>query len=157
VSERTEAQKDLARNRQAFHLYEISDRFDAGMVLLGPEVKSIRQGKVQLKDAYARVEGGEAWLYQCHISPYEYHTHDSLTPVDPLRKRKLLLHKKEILKLLGKVQEKGLSLVPLRIFLSRGKIKCELGVGKGKKLYDKKEAIKERDLDREQARAMRER
>lgn len=157
MSERTEAQKDLARNRQAFHLYEIGDRLDAGMVLLGPEVKSIRQGKVQLKDAYARIEGGEAWLYQCHVSPYDHNTHDSLTPLDPLRKRKLLLHKKEILKLVGKVQEKGLSLVPLRIFLCRGKIKCELGVGKGKKLYDKKEALKERDLDREQARAMRER
>ncbi len=157
MSERTEAQKDLARNRQAFHLYEIGDRLDAGMVLLGPEVKSIRQGKVQLKDAYARIEGGEAWLYQCHVSPYDHNTHDSLTPLDPLRKRKLLLHKKEILKLSGKIQEKGLSLVPLRIFLCRGKIKCELGVGKGKKLYDKKEALKERDLDREQARAMRER
>jgi SsrA-binding protein len=157
VSERTEAQKDLARNRQAFHLYEIGDRFDAGMVLLGPEVKSIREGKVQLKDAYARIEGGEAWLYQCHVSPYHHHTHDALTPIDPLRKRKLLLHKKEILKLRGKVDEKGLSLIPLRIFLSRGKIKCELGLGKGKKLFDKKEALKERDLDREQARAMRER
>jgi SsrA-binding protein len=157
VSERTEAQKDLARNRQAFHLYEIGDRFDAGMVLLGPEVKSIREGKVQLKDAYARIEGDEAWLYQCHVSPYHHNTHDSLMPIDPLRKRKLLLHKKEILKLVGKVQEKGLSLVPLRIFLCRGKIKCELGVGKGKKLYDKKDALKEKDLDREQARAMKER
>lgn len=157
MTERTDAQKDLARNRQAFHLYEISDRFEAGMVLLGPEVKSIREGKVQLKDAYARIEGGEAWLYQCHVSPYHHNTHDALTPIDPMRKRKLLLHKKELLKLTGKVDEKGLSLVPLKIFLSRGKIKCELGLGKGKKLYDKKDALKERDLDREQARAMRER
>ena len=157
MSERTDAQKDLARNRQAFHLYEIGDRFEAGLVLLGPEVKSIREGKVQLKDAYARVEGGEVWLYQCHVSPYSHHTHEGLTPIDPMRKRKLLLHKKEILKLVGKVDEKGLSLVPLRLFLSRGKIKCELGLGRGKKLYDKKDALKERDLDREQARAMRER
>lgn len=157
MSERTEAHKDLARNRQAFHLYEIGDRFEAGLVLLGPEVKSIREGKVQLKDAYARIEGGEVWLYQCHVSPYVYHTHEGLTPIDPMRKRKLLLHGKEIEKLTGKVEEKGLALVPLRLFLLRGKIKCEIGVGKGKKLYDKKDALKERDLDREQARAMRER
>jgi SsrA-binding protein len=157
VSERTEAQRDLARNRQAFHLYEIGERYEAGMVLLGPEVKSIREGKVQLKEAYARVEGGEVWLYQCHVSPYSHHTHESLTPIDPMRKRKLLLHKQEILKLKGRVEERGLSLVPLRVFLAKGKIKCELGLGRGKKLYDKKEALKERDLDREQARAMRER
>jgi SsrA-binding protein len=157
VSDRTDAQKDLARNRQAFHLYEIGERFEAGLVLLGPEVKSIREGKVQLKEAYARIEGGEAWLYQCHVSPYSHHTHESLTPIDPMRKRKLLLHTKEITKLKGRVDEKGLSLVPLRIFLSNGKIKLEIGVGRGKKLYDKKEALKERELDREQARAMKER
>jgi SsrA-binding protein len=157
VSERTDAQKDLARNRQAFHLYEIGERFEAGMVLLGPEVKSIREGKVQLKDAYARVEGGEVWLHQCHVSPYSHHTHEGLTPIDPMRKRKLLLHKQEILKLQGRVDERGLSLVPLRLFLAKGKIKCELGLGRGKKLYDKKAALKERELDREQARAMKER
>ena len=157
MTERTDAQKDLARNRQAFRLYEIGERFEAGLVLLGPEVKSIREGKVQLKEAYARIEGGEAWLYQCHVSPYSHHTHESLTPIDPMRKRKLLLHTKEIVKLKGKVDEKGLSLVPLRIFVSHGKIKLEIGVGRGKKLYDKKEALKERELDREQARAMKER
>ncbi len=149
--------KDLARNRQAFHLYDIQDRFEAGMVLLGPEVKSIREGKIQLKDAYARVEGGEVWLYQCHISPYSHHTVESLTPVEPLRRRKLLMHKQEIRKLTGRVDEKGLTLVPLRIYLKNGKIKCELGLGRGKKTYDKKDALKERDLDREAARALRER
>jgi len=149
--------KDLARNRQAFHLYEILERFEAGLVLLGPEVKSIREGKVQVKDAYARVEGGEVWLYQCHVSPYHHHTVESLTPIDPMRKRKLLLHKKEIGKLLGRVEEKGLALVLLRVYLKNGKVKAELGLGKGKKTFDKKEALKERDIARETERAMRER
>jgi SsrA-binding protein len=157
MSERTEAQRDIARNRQAFHLYEILDKFEAGMVLLGPEVKSIRAGHIQLKDAYALVEGDELWLYQCHVSPYSHHTHEALTPVDPLRKRKLLMHKREILKLKGRVEEKGLALVPLRVYLSRGSIKVELGLGRGKKIYDKKEALKERDIARETQRALRER
>jgi len=157
MSERTEAQRDIARNRQAFHLYEILDKFEAGMVLLGPEVKSIRAGHIQLKDAYALVEGDELWLYQCHVSPYSHHTHEALTPVDPLRKRKLLMHKREILKLKGRVEEKGLALVPLRVYLSHGSIKVELGLGRGKKIYDKKEALKERDIARETQRALRER
>ncbi len=154
MTDRTEAQRDISRNRQAFHLYEILDKFEAGMVLLGPEVKSIRAGHIQLKEAYALVEGEELWLYQCHVSPY---SHEALTPVDPLRKRKLLMHKKEILKLKGRVEEKGLALVPLRVYLSRGSIKVELGLGRGKKTYDKKEALKERDIARETERAMRER
>lgn len=157
MSGRGEQVRDLARNRQAFHLYEILERFEAGLVLLGPEVKSIREGKVQLKDAYARVEGGEAWLYHCHVSPYHHHTHESLTPVDPMRKRKLLLHRKEIHKLVGRVEEKGLTLVPLRLYLKNGVVKTELGLGRGKKTFDKKEALKERDIARETERALRER
>ena len=157
MTDRTDAQRDISRNRQAFHLYEILDKFEAGMVLLGPEVKSIRAGHIQLKEAYALVEGEELWLHQCHVSPYSHHTHEALTPVDPLRKRKLLMHKKEILKLKGRVEEKGLALVPLRVYLSRGSIKLEMGLGRGKKIYDKKEALKERDIARETERAMRER
>ena len=157
MTARDDANKDLARNRQAFHLYTILDRFEAGVVLLGPEVKSIRLGQVQLKDSFASVEGGELWLHHCHVSPYKHHTHESLTPVDPERKRKLLLHADEIRKLQGRVEEKGLTLVPLRLYLKNGKIKVELGLGRGKKVYDKKEALKERDIARETERAMRER
>jgi SsrA-binding protein len=149
--------KEAARNRQAFFLYEILERFEAGIVLLGPEVKSVRAGKIQLKDAYATVEKGEAWLHQCHIAPYAHHTHEALTPVDPLRKRKLLLHRKELDKLRGRVEEKGLTLVPIRVYFKKGKVKVELGLGKGKKVFDKREALKAKDLDREQERSLRER
>lgn len=149
--------KEAARNRQAFFLYEILERFEAGIVLLGPEVKSIRAGKIQLKDAYATVEQGEAWLHQCHIAPYAHHTHEALTPVDPLRRRKLLLHRKELDKLRGRVEEKGLTLVPIRVYFKKGKVKVELGLGKGKKVYDKREALKAKDLDREQERSLRDR
>ncbi len=149
--------KDIARNRQAFHLYNILEKFEAGIVLLGPEVKSIREGRLQLKDAYASLDGAELWLHQCHISPYSHHTHNALTPVDPMRKRKLLMHRKELDKLRGRVEEKGLTLVPLRVYLSRGKVKVELGLGKGKKLYDKRESIKAREMARDQERALRDR
>ena len=149
--------KDIARNRQAFHLYEILDKFEAGIVLLGPEVKSIREGRLQLKDAYASLEGDELWLHQCHISPYSHHTHNTLTPIDPMRKRKLLMHRKELDKLKGRVEGKGLTLVPLRVYMSRGKVKVELGLGKGKKLYDKRESIKAREIAREQERALKDR
>lgn len=149
--------KEAARNRQAFFLYEILERFEAGLVLMGPEVKSIRAGKIQLKDAYATVEKGEAWLHQCHIAPYAHHTHEALTPIDPLRKRKLLLHRKELDKLRGRVEEKGLTLVPIRVYFKKGKVKVELGLGKGKKVFDKREALRAKDLDREQERSLRER
>lgn len=148
-----EAVKEIAKNRQAFHLYDILERWETGIALLGPEVKSIREGKIQLKDAYASIEGGQLWLFQCHVSPYKFHTHEALTPLDPLRKRKLLMHRKEIDKLKGKVEEKGLTLIPLRVYLKRGKVKVELGLGKGRKLYDKREAIKKRDMQREEAQA----
>ncbi|MCI4397766.1 MAG: SsrA-binding protein SmpB [Acidobacteria bacterium] len=152
-----EARKDLAQNRQAFHLYHILDRFEAGIALMGPEVKSVRSGQVQLRDAYAQVEGGEIWLLGCHVTPYVQHTHLTLTPLDPLRKRKLLMHKEEIEKLQGKVQEKGLTLVPLRVYLKEGKVKVEIALAKGKNVVDKRDALKEKDLDREARRALRER
>jgi SsrA-binding protein len=149
-----EAAKEITRNRQAFHLYDILERWEAGIALLGPEVKSVREGKIQLKDAYASIEGGQLWLFQCHVSPYKFHTHEALTPLDPLRRRKLLMHRKEIDKLKGRVEEKGLTLIPLRVYLKRGKVKVELGLGKGRKLYDKREAIKKRDMAREEAQAL---
>lgn len=149
--------KDLARNRQAFHLYHILDRYEAGIVLLGPEVKSIRDAKVQLRDAYAQIDRGEMWLLNCHVTPWAQHTHSALTPLDPLRKRKLLLHRDELRKLVGKVQEKGLTLIPLRIYLKRGHIKVEVALAKGKTGVDKRDSLREKDLDRDMAREMRER
>jgi len=149
--------KVLARNRKAFHLYHVIDRFEAGIVLLGPEVKSIRNGKIQLKDAYATLENGELWLMQCHVSPYAQHTHLSLTPIAPLRRRKLLVHKKELKKLKGKVEEKGLTMVPLAVYLKGGKIKVEVGICKGKKLFDKRESIKNREMARDAERSLRDR
>ena len=152
-----QAIRDVSRNRQAFHLYEILDRFEAGIVLHGYEVKSARQGKVNLKDAFARIEGGEIWLHHCHISPYEHHTVEGLTPTDPLRKRKLLMHAAEIRRLKGKVEEKGLTLVALRMYFKGGHIKVELGLGRGKHAYDKRDTLRKKDQEREAARALRER
>ncbi len=132
-------------NRKARHDYFIDDSVTCGIVLSGTEVKSIRSGKIQLKDSFAKIEKGEVWLYNCHISPYQYGNRFNHTP---LRKRKLLLHKKEILKLLGKTKEKNYLLIPLRIFFSKNWAKLELGLGKGKKVYDKREAIKKKELQR---------
>ena len=120
-------------------------------------MKSIRAGQVQLRDAFAQVLAGELWLLHCHVTPYAQHTHLGLTPLDPLRRRKLLLHREEIEKLGGKVQEKGLTLVPLRLYLKNGKVKVELGLAKGKNVVDKRDALRERDLDREARREQRER
>jgi len=136
----------LARNRQATHNYFIQERLEAGIALLGTEVKSLRQGRANLKDSYALVRRGEVWLLNCHISPY---SHGNLNNHDPLRDRKLLLHREEIRRLERQVRQSGLTLVPLQLYLHRGRVKVELGVGKGKKLYDKRESIKKRDLDRE--------
>jgi SsrA-binding protein len=152
-----DAVRDVARNRQAFHLYEILDRIEAGIVLTGFEVKSVRQAKVNLRDAFARIEGGEAWLHGCHITPYERHTHEGLTPVDPLRKRKLLLHRSELARLRGKVEEKGLTLVALRMYFKGNRVKVELGLGRGKHTYDKRDTLRRKDQERETARALRER
>ncbi|MDH5639737.1 MAG: SsrA-binding protein SmpB [Nitrospira sp.] len=148
-------EKPAATNRRAYHDYFIEEKFEAGIVLTGTEVKSLRDGRANLQDSYASVKDGEVFLYHCHISPY---SHGNLMNHDPLRVRKLLLHKKEINKLLGKTQQKGLTLVPLRIYFSeRGKAKVELGLAKGKKQYDRRESIKAREAGREVERAIKER
>ena len=141
-------------NRKAYHIYHIQESFEAGVVLRGSEIKSIRAGKVNLSDAYARPEKGELWLYNSHIASYDaasYNTHE------PVRPRKLLLHRKEINILTNKVVQKGLTLVPLKLYIKRGVAKLELGVARGKKVYDKRDAIARRDVDREMERAMKHR
>ncbi len=146
------AEKVVATNRKAFHDYHIEERLEAGIVLKGTEVKSLREGQVNLKDSYASVDHGELVLHHCHISPY---SHGNIMNHDPVRPRKLLLHRKEINKLLGKTQQKGLTLVPLRIYFSpRGLAKVELALAKGKKQYDRREAIKAREVGREVERAI---
>lgn len=150
AKERTE--KVVATNRKAFHDYTIEEKLEAGIVLRGTEVKSLREGKINLRDSYAGVDRGEVVLYNCHISPY---SHGNITNHDPTRPRKLLLHRKEINKLLGRTQQKGLTLVPLRVYFSqRGRAKVELALAKGKKQYDRREAIKDREAGREVERAM---
>jgi SsrA-binding protein len=136
----------LSANRQASHNYFLLERFEAGLALTGTEVKAAREGKVQLKDAYAEVEGNEAWLLNAHISPY---THGNRQNHDPERPRKLLLHRQEIRKLIGKTREKGLALIPTKFYLKKGRIKCELALAKGKKMRDKREAERKRSADAE--------
>jgi SsrA-binding protein len=156
MTERTkDAEKVVATNRKAFHDYFIEERYEAGIMLQGTEVKSLREGRVNLQDSYASVRGSEVFLHQCHISPY---SHGNIMNHEPTRVRKLLLHKIEIHKLLGKTQQKGLTLIPLRIYFSkRGYAKVELGLAKGKKLYDRRETIKTREAGREVQRAIKER
>ena len=153
MTKETEDQyKVVATNRKAYHDYFIEEKFEAGIVLKGTEVKSLREGRVNLQDSYASVHEGEIFLHHCHISPY---SHGNIMNHDPLRVRKLLLHKKEINKLLGKTQLKGLTLVPLRVYFSkRGQVKVELGLAKGKKLYDRRESLKTREAGREMERAI---
>ena len=138
--------KILGDNRQAGHNYHLSDRLQAGVVLTGTEVKSARTGRVQLKDAYAEVINGEAWLVNAHISQY---SHGNRENHEPVRRRKLLLHREEIDRLAKKTQEKGLTVVPTKIYLKNGLVKCELAVGKGKKLHDKREAERKRETEAE--------
>lgn len=139
--------KTVALNRKARHEYFIEDTFTAGLVLVGTEVKSIRAGRANVSDAYARIDNnGELWLYNMHVSP---HAEGNRYNVDPIRPRKLLMKRREIDRLAGVTQQKGLTLVPLSLFFDRGFAKLELGVGKGKKLWDKRDAIAERDRDRE--------
>lgn len=143
----------VSRNKQAYHEYHIEGIMEAGMVLNGAEVKSLRAGRANLKDGYAKLENGEVYLYNVHISPYAHETHN---PTDPLRIRKLLLHKREIRKLIGKLHEKGIALVPLSIyFIDNGKAKVELGLARGKKLYDKRATLKQKQSDRDMDRALR--
>jgi SsrA-binding protein len=145
--------KIVADNRKARHNYFIEDKYEAGMVLVGTEIKSIRQGRVNLKDAYAKIVNGEVFVHQMHISPYAFAYYNNH---DPLRPRKLLLHKKEIKKLYGKVNEKGLSLIPLRVYLKDGKAKITVALAKGKRKYDKRQAIRQRDEKRELDRSRKE-
>jgi SsrA-binding protein len=136
----------LSANRQAGRNYFLLERFEAGLALTGTEVKAAREGKVQLKDAYAEVEGNEAWLFNAHISPY---THGNRENHDPERPRKLLLHREEIRKLIGKTREKGLALIPTKFYLKKGRIKCELALAKGKKMHDKRETERKRSAEAE--------
>lgn len=147
-----ERSRDVVVNRRARHDYQIEETIEAGLVLSGSEVKSLRAGKGQLKDSYARIKDGEAWLVQAHISEY---APAARFGHDPTRPRKLLLHKREIVRLASKLNEKGLTLVPLRIYFKKGRAKVELGLARGKKLYDKRAAIRERDVERELLRARR--
>jgi SsrA-binding protein len=142
----------LSDNRQAGHNYFLMDRFEAGMVLTGTEVKSAKAGKIQLRDSYAAVERNEAWLLNAHISEYSHGNRENHAP---LRSRKLLLHRNEIDKLLGKTREQGLALIPTRVYLKDGKIKCELALAKGKKMHDKRDAERQREAEDEARAAVR--
>jgi SsrA-binding protein len=138
-------------NRKAYHDYNIEERLEAGIVLKGSEIKSIRTGKVSLQDAYAKPENGELWLFNSHIAAYDaasYNTHQ------PIRPRKLLLHKKEVDRLTGRVMQRGLTLVPLKLYIKHGIAKIELGVGRGRKVYDKREVIARRETERQIGRAL---
>ena len=139
-------EKDIVANRQVYHEYHILDRYEAGVMLQGTEVKSIMDSRVQLKDSYVAIRDGEAWLFNAHISPY---SHGNVQNHDPLRTRKLLLHKREIEKLAEEGAVKGMTLVVTRIYWKNGRIKFEIGVAKGKKLYDKRETEMRRTIDRE--------
>ena len=146
--------KVIAANRKALHEYFVLETYEAGLVLKGTEVKSLREGTVNLKDSYASIKDGELWLNKMHISPYEKGNRYN---VEPERIRKLLLHKREIFRLIGKVQEKGVTLVPLKIYFKEGMAKVELALVKGKKLYDKRRSIKEKEVKREISRQMKKR
>ena len=145
-TEREKAQKIIAENRKALHDYHIVETIEAGVALLGTEVKSIREGRVNLRDSFGRVENGEIWVYNVNISPY---SHRGYADHEPLRRRKLLLHRHEILKLIGKVAERGFTLVPLRMYYKNGRVKVALSLAKGKTAPDKRETIKRREADRE--------
>jgi SsrA-binding protein len=141
----------IVQNRKARHIYHILETLEAGLVLTGTEVKSLRAGKANLVDSYAMVERGQVWLMNLHISPYEQGNQFNH---EPKRKRKLLLHRRDIRRLIGKTQEKGLTLIPLSLYFKKGWAKVELALAKGKKLHDKREDVAKRDADREMARAM---
>jgi len=143
--------KVLATNRKAYHDYHIEETHETGIALTGTEIKSVRAGSVNLRDAYAQVKNGELWLMNVHIAPYEPASRQN---VDPYRDRKLLMHRKEILRLFGRVQEKGFTLVPLRMYLKKNRAKLEIGLARGKRQYDKREAISKRDAAREVERAV---
>ena len=145
-TEREKAQTSIAENRKAHHDFHLLETFEAGIVLLGTEVKAIREGRVNLRDSFARLEDGEVFLYNVNISPY---SHRGYADHEPLRRRKLLLHRDEIRKLVGKTVEKGMTLVPVRLYYKNGRVKVAVSLAKGKKDYDKRETIKRRETDRE--------
>ncbi len=144
-----EGMKLIANNKKAYHDYFIEEKYEAGLVLHGTEVKSLRQGKCSIKESFIRIENGEMFIYGMHVSPYEK---GNIFNKDPLRPKKLLLHKREIMKLLGKIKEKGYTLVPLQVYFTSGRAKIEIGLAKGKKLYDKREDIAKKDQRRESER-----
>ena len=153
-TEREKAQRVIADNRKAFHDFHVLDTWEAGVALLGTEVKAIREGRVNLRDSYAVVEKGEVFALNIHISPY---SHRGSADHEPMRKRKLLLHKQEIRKLIGRTVEKGLTLVPLKMYFKGGKVKMAVGLARGKKSHDKRETMKKRESDRETRAAVKER
>jgi len=146
------AERDVAVNRRAYHDYFIDEKYEAGIMLTGTEVKSVRNGRANLRDGFVRVDGREAWLENVHISPY---AQGNVMNHEPVRPRKLLLHRKEISSLIGKVKQKGYTLIPLRLYFSRNHAKVEVGLARGKRQYDKREAIAARDAKREIERAVR--
>lgn len=146
-------EKLICNNKKAYHDYFIEEKYEAGMALKGTEVKSLRMGKANLNDSFALIKNGEVFLHNLHISPYDFGNRENH---DPDRMRKLLLHKNEILKLFGKVREQGYSFIPLRLYFKKGMVKVELGLAKGKKLYDKREDMKAKDMRRDVAVAMKE-
>ena len=141
-----ESMKLVANNKKAYHDYFVDEKYEAGLVLHGTEVKSLRMGKCSIKEAFIRIENGEVWVYGMHISPYEM---GNIFNKDPLRPKKLLMHKAEINKLLGKIKEKGITLVPLQVYFKEGRAKIEVGLCRGKKLYDKRQDIAKKDQRRE--------
>jgi len=153
-AEDEEASRPIADNRKAFHDYHILETFEAGIALLGTEVKGIREGQANLRDSYARVDNGEVWLFNVHINPY---SHRGYVDHDPKRKRRLLLHKYEIRKLIGKTVEKGLTLVPTKMYFKNGKVKVAIALARGKAVHDKRETLRRREVDRETRAAVKER
>lgn len=154
MAEKKEAQKLIANNKKAYHDYFIEETYEAGVALHGTEVKSMRLGKCSIKESFIRIENGEVFVYGMHVSPYEK---GNIFNKDPMRVKKLLMHRYEINKLAGKIAEKGYTLVPLQVYFREGKVKVEIGLAKGKKLYDKREAIAKKDQRRELEREFKER
>lgn len=152
MAKKETAEKPICSNKRARINYFIDETYEAGIVLTGTEVKSLRDGRANLKDSHAAIRDGELYLYDLHVSPY---SHGNRANPDPLRVRKLLMHKREIQKLYGKSQERGLALIPLRMYFKNGKVKVEVGVGRGKKLYDKREDIKLKEDRRDMERSLR--
>jgi SsrA-binding protein len=152
MPETRDGERDVAVNRRAYHDYFIDEKYEAGVMLTGTEVKSVRNGRTNLRDGFVRIDRNEAWLENVHISPY---AQGNLMNHEPLRARKLLLHRKEIASLIGKLKQRGYTLVPLRVYFTRNHAKVEIGLARGKRQYDKREAIAEREAKREIARAVR--